>query len=263
MATKTVKWSTSQPLQCGDCLPANVVLCVKSELVDQSAFVDLDIIKKTINAQVTEGSKTSGACPTYKYTFEYDDSQLADLETPLGCSDVLGAFCKGCLVSWVQEQVALGAGIPAPLYQTTIVNAYAVAGEATEFPVTVAVSITNPSTVLPMRVIGSTQFWGRFELIADATSRDITREILVDSVSVSGPVLVGFIPSATDSAMNSHFTWGEDLGPLTNTDDDSTLLDPGESKVYEFTFDGTMVAGDTIVAINAQLTLIGINYTVL
>ena len=145
--------------------------------------------------------------------------------------------------------------------QSTIVNGYSQSGESTAFPITTSVTITNPSNYLPMRVMGNMHFFGRFSLIANAGGRTITREIEIDSVSVSGPSQVVIVPSATSSAMNSNAEWFEDLGDLTNLNDGYTLLNPGDSKTYTVTFNGTLISGDTADSLNVQLTLVGINFS--
>lgn len=151
-------------------------------------------------------------------------------------------------------------GIVVP--QATIVTGYDTSGEVTAFPITASVEITNPSTFLPMRVLGFTHFWGRFTTVADATGRSITVDLTIDGVSpTSGAFVAGVLNSATSSVMNSNFEWNHDFGFITDNNDDYTLLDPGESKIYAVTFDGTLVGGDAIQAINCQLSLIGINYS--
>lgn len=261
MALKTVKWTTTQPLPCGECVPANVILCIKTELIDQTEFEDSDVVKKTIIARITESSKTCGPCVTYKYTFEYEDSQLEDPLVPLSCSDVLGAFCLGCFASWIEEQIELSTQAAAPeVSEYAVVTAHGTSDEQVAFPIVATAVITNPSATLPMRVTGTIQFAGRFVTIASASTRTVTRDFTVDAVSPLGDEYITPLPSATGSAMNSPVNWTEDLGKFTDFSDDLTLLDPGEAKTYEVTFDATLVGGDTIDAVNCFLNLTGINY---
>lgn len=265
MALKTVKWSTNQPLPCGDCVPANVILCVKTELLDQTGFEDLDIVKKTLIATVTESSKTSALCPTYKYTFEYDDSQLADLETPLTCSDILGAFCKGCLVSWVQEQIATIVHPEAPeIPPFPDIPQYAVVRAqdnsiGVSLPLTASVTITNPSNTLEMQIFGYVLMSAAVQMAANAAVRSLTWELSIDGVS-QGVQAVGNITSSPTAVINSTFLSIIDMQHLS----DATLhLDPNESRTFEVEIaDLNWQAGDVIGGAGAgvKIYLAGFNY---
>lgn len=107
MALKLVKWFSYVNLSCKGCLPANVILCLKSGLVSQEGFETADVVKSTIEAQLI--SYTSALHPKYKfvYEFQYDDSQLVS-GAKLNKSHIIGALCKDCLTKWVEEQTLFG-----------------------------------------------------------------------------------------------------------------------------------------------------------
>lgn len=145
--------------------------------------------------------------------------------------------------------------------QATIVTEYNQSGEQTVFPITATVTVTNPSTFLPMRVIGNVSFYGRFTTIASSTDRFVEVDLAIDTVSPISSFQLDRIPSSTTAAMRTGFNFSLDLGVWTNNDDDLTLLDPEESKIYEITIDGTMDGSDTIEAINCAISVTGINFS--
>lgn len=99
MPTKQVTWQSKTRLSCAGCLPADIVLCVPPELVEDTPHT-------TINASLTVVTPVYSKCDTtWKYVATYDDAQLIDGANLLG-SQITGAFCKGCLTQWVLDQVS-------------------------------------------------------------------------------------------------------------------------------------------------------------
>lgn len=114
MGLKEVTYKSCIELPCAGCLPANVYLCLKSELVKQGNLEGTQYLKKTIPAQLIAtrfpslSCTSSRGCPDeYTYKFRYDDSDLDGENLTLSCDDILGVFCKDCLTTWVMEQVDL------------------------------------------------------------------------------------------------------------------------------------------------------------
>lgn len=107
MSTREVQYSSYQRISCAGCIPANVILCVPAEAIDQSNYEDAGLTKTTIEAQLTDLEVVKATCSTgkkYKYTFEYDDSLLVDGRI-LACQDIQGVVCRGCLTKYIDEQV--------------------------------------------------------------------------------------------------------------------------------------------------------------
>jgi hypothetical protein len=102
---RTVEWSSSVYLACSTCLPSDVILCVRGELLPQS-IEGYELT--TIDASLTAASKmTSCDCAgLYRYTIEYDDALVLE-GVELICSDITGVVCKGCLTKWIEDQFAL------------------------------------------------------------------------------------------------------------------------------------------------------------
>jgi len=109
---QSVTWSSRDRLSCAGCAPANVILCVRSNLVGPKACAagatspDTTFVFRTIEGTVMTAlmADTSPCGTTYRYVITYDDSQLL-AGKKLTARDVLGVFCQGCMTDWVKEQV--------------------------------------------------------------------------------------------------------------------------------------------------------------
>lgn len=108
MATKYVNWCSFTRLPCIGACVQDVILCLQdSALVAQPDPACGEGIT-TIEATICQAYTLSGQCgpQRWNYTFSFDDEQLAAPEVPLGDADVIGAFCKDCLTTWVEEQIS-------------------------------------------------------------------------------------------------------------------------------------------------------------
>lgn len=112
MATKTVVYTSSSRLSCWSLTNPGVILCLSdSSLIAPQECLggggDVPFDFTTIEATLTRSYKSGGCCnnPSYTYVFSYDDAQLADPETALLASQIVGVFCEGCLTTWIEEKV--------------------------------------------------------------------------------------------------------------------------------------------------------------
>lgn len=98
MTIRQVKYSASQALSCESCVPAKVIFATVPGLVADS-YADL---KGFIEAEIVEVTTIAGGGRIY--TLEYDDVQLADENTEIIPTDILGIFCNGLREEWVIDK---------------------------------------------------------------------------------------------------------------------------------------------------------------
>lgn len=92
---KTVDYTASSLLSCAKC-NGTVVLCVSDTLTaDGMPFLEATV------ASTTEMWDTCGNL-RYLYGFTYDAADLADPTYSLVSTDIDGAFCKGCLTTYIE-----------------------------------------------------------------------------------------------------------------------------------------------------------------
>ncbi len=110
MAIRVVEYYASSRLSCLGCTPADVILCVDRDLVKGQTVCENETLAPFkygyIEAQLLNYIKLADRHKgvIYKYSFGYDDSQLI-VAMDLTCDNINGVFCKGCLVSWVEDKV--------------------------------------------------------------------------------------------------------------------------------------------------------------
>lgn len=210
MATRTVSWTSFGRLSCAGCTPADVILC--------TTFNDA-----TVPAQLISVQRLSTGCGGgyFQYTFSYDTADLPEGVTGLTCANITNAFCKGCLTTWVTQQVTgaqtdLEAQIQAVQTEldefeetteaefttlTTLINESKTLsfGEITRDAVfnflpdpnathDIDLVITNPSATRPLRTDIS---WGWGFDVASTTAFDpvsMVGQLYVDAVGVTGAV---------------------------------------------------------------------------
>lgn len=104
VANLTTIYFSRDKLACSACLPADVVLCVDPSKVAPHQCSDntdqpfeFSFVEATLTAVVKDGCY-------FRYTFEYNET-LVEGGDPLSNSDISGVFCKGCLVSYMEEIV--------------------------------------------------------------------------------------------------------------------------------------------------------------
>lgn len=96
MATKCITYYTNNRLNCPDCFPTDAILCLPSELlVSGKHTIEASLVYSQTQAQICNG-------PFFQYTFEYDDTLLIE-DTVLRSENILGAFCKDCFTTWVED----------------------------------------------------------------------------------------------------------------------------------------------------------------
>lgn len=126
MATRSVEWSSVTKLACSQCLPADVILCIRPELLPllttdggspPLALASDELLRIPENPPISHQPTTLAATLTavttalsctcdgnYRYTFEYDDALLVE-GTELICSDITGAICDSCLLDVVRDLI--------------------------------------------------------------------------------------------------------------------------------------------------------------
>lgn len=113
MALKSVTYCATSRLSCANCTPADVVICISEspgKVVQSPCFpeeVTTNTTLTTFDATLISFTMFNGSCNSkvFKYTFQYDDSILVDVDDPITTEDITGVFCKGCLHNWVEEKV--------------------------------------------------------------------------------------------------------------------------------------------------------------
>jgi hypothetical protein len=101
--SKLVVFTTTSRISCaGQSNPA-VILCL-----DDSAAINTDCGRTTIDGVLTSVYKTGNdcECPTWRYVVSYDENLLIDPTVALTAAEVTGIFCKGCLTTWVEDEIA-------------------------------------------------------------------------------------------------------------------------------------------------------------
>ncbi len=109
MSQKCFIYTSESRLACGNCLPADVVICVSTgKVAPRQCADDTDqpFSYSTLDASVVSQCKIPGSCGAslWKYTICYDEDLILSGQT-LGQSDISGVFCKGCLANWVEDVV--------------------------------------------------------------------------------------------------------------------------------------------------------------
>jgi len=108
---KSVLWSSCSKLSCASSSSPSVILCLSDTgLVQSPACPDEtpeSFAFTTIEATLTKFWRdNNGSCnASYRYLFQYDENDLVDPETPLTTAQIVGAFCKGCFTTWIEEAV--------------------------------------------------------------------------------------------------------------------------------------------------------------
>lgn len=108
---KSVLWSTCQRLSCSNSPSPTVIICLTDTGIvkppncidDTPETVEPTTIEATLTKSWRDG--LSGCNPVYRYLFQYDETNLIDPVTPLTTAEISGVFCKGCLTSWIEEEV--------------------------------------------------------------------------------------------------------------------------------------------------------------
>jgi microcystin-dependent protein len=96
---KTVAYNSSQLLACAQC-GGEAIICVDDSLtVSGAPFLDVTVVS------VEEDKDTCGNC-YYSYGLSYDEYALVDPATGLVAGDIDGIFCKGCLVTYMENLAA-------------------------------------------------------------------------------------------------------------------------------------------------------------
>lgn len=190
MATKTVSWTSFGRLSCSGCTPADVILC--------TTFNDA-----TVPAQLISSQRLSTGCGGgyFQYTFSYDTADLPEGVTGLTCANITNAFCKGCLTTWVDNQIAeaianldidvtaeiaaaIAAARPLIFSDQEVDDTFSFLADPTTSH-DVDLVIANPSATRPLEVDIS---WGwEMEVQADDEYNDVTMTgtLRIDGVDTS------------------------------------------------------------------------------
>lgn len=104
MALATVDYVTEQWLWCAGQGSKPVIICLDSSLIMQPALGFARHIKGTLVATVPFCDPVGRR--TYKYTVQYESTDLKNPATPLACPDIKGILCKGCLTDFIEDLVS-------------------------------------------------------------------------------------------------------------------------------------------------------------
>jgi hypothetical protein len=114
MALQLVTYSSQTKLSCASCEAAEVVLCIRPEIIAPYVCAEGDdpetpFVLHTIPATLLNWNKTTQGCgrkciTTYRYVFQYDDESLVPPNL-LVCGDIEGVFCRGCLTEYIDDKV--------------------------------------------------------------------------------------------------------------------------------------------------------------
>lgn len=121
--SKSVVFSTCSRISCAGQSSPEVVLCLIDDLLESG--------RSTIDGILTKVYKDNTGCgnPVWRYVVSYDETLLVDPDVVLISTDVTGIFCKGCLTTWVDDEIRFGAipiiNIPAiEVAAASLTNAY-------------------------------------------------------------------------------------------------------------------------------------------
>lgn len=112
MTTKYVEWCSSTYLPCGNATNRDVILCLQSASLtapiscpeDSTDDYSYSFIEATV-CQAYQANPICGGSGRWNYKFQYDSDVLAEGVSSLASSDIIGAFCKDCETSWIEELI--------------------------------------------------------------------------------------------------------------------------------------------------------------
>jgi hypothetical protein len=98
--SKTVVYSSCSRISCAGAESPQVVLCLSDDTLLSSG-------RSTIEGTLTKVYKSTECCdsPVWRYVVSYDESLLTDPSVLLTATDIEGIFCKGCLTTWVVDEI--------------------------------------------------------------------------------------------------------------------------------------------------------------
>ena len=211
MALVQVQWTSRNRLSCSGCEGAEIILCIGPGLIDPGSYAQYDFVEATIVSVTSEGG-------IFTYTVEYDDSVLLGI-TLLAPSDILGAFCKGCMTDWIEARAqlcgsvlgygAVGDGVTddTAAFQAALASGCNVYVPAGSYLISGALSVTTPGQTIygdgAQSIIISTSLSGDFIDISaeNVTIRDLvllgsrTATTVVDEFAINA--LLGSAESLT------------------------------------------------------------------
>lgn len=105
MSTKSVTYCSVNKLSCSACASADVVLCLNTLSLVNDPLLGIPVQYAAVSLDGYSKINTGCGKYTYKYTFTYDDSILIDPNVAITSNDIDGAFCVGCLASYLNERL--------------------------------------------------------------------------------------------------------------------------------------------------------------
>lgn len=120
LMSKSVVFSQCGRIACaGNSSPA-VILC----LSDADLLADNDCGRTTIAGVLTNVYKDTSCNTTqyWRYVVSYDETLLANPLVALTSSQVTGIFCKSCLTTWVEDEIACATGTPLTVEDTDTID---------------------------------------------------------------------------------------------------------------------------------------------
>jgi hypothetical protein len=271
MGFKVVKWRSSKKLPCACNGTANVILRVNSALIAPHTCIEsdgeTDFTFTTIEAQIVGWGPIRGGCnqALYEYTFSYDDTQLVS-GANLAYTDISGVICTGTLTDYIADKAGQGVyveggelvnqfGCHYPLtstYQDSVDSVLVVdlidfAGREDQYFEDVDISITNPSSEQPLRVLISAG-WMLQAYSTAFFQAGLGVEFRIDDELTD---IYGIDGGAAGEAINLYFTAGTATLPI--------VVPAGATVVFTFRI-GCFVAtepDETFRAKNIVISLFG------
>lgn len=178
MSTKTVDWLSDSKLPCSCQGTVNVIVCTR--------------FNATVTAQIIDTTAAS-SCEVgeWKYQLQYDSTDLPEGVTALATSDISSVACKGCLATWIEEQIDAASSQAVVEYESE--SSLDFGGQTTGTEKTLTLIVANPSDTQTLK---GALHWAWSLNVQAATQFDagISSEIKADGNAIP------------DSDSNANFT---------------------------------------------------------
>jgi len=127
MTTRFVSYCSFTKLPCAWGNAKDIILCLQDAALVLQPDPPCALPITTIEAHICQVFTMSDSCQRqlWQYTFQYESELLANPDTPLATSDIVGVFCQDCETEWIQEQISCalsGGEIPFTVTDTNSVN---------------------------------------------------------------------------------------------------------------------------------------------
>lgn len=208
MSTKLVDWLSDSKLPCSCQGTVNVILCT--------------IYNQTVPGQIID-TVAASSCEAgeWSYQIQYDSEDLPDGVTALATSDISSVACKGCLATWIEEQVV--AATQQSVVLKVAEDSLDFGGQSTGTTKTLTLVVANPSDTQELK--GALHWSYNLNVQASAQyDAAISSVLKADGLAISG--------SAGNIAFAEEVPGGIMLSSAGTSGVVPFDLDPGESVVF-------------------------------